>query len=367
MRAALAAVWAGAQAEALHLRRARLLVALAVVQAVTFLLLVSLFGLTGSRAPTALVDEDNGAYARHFIVDLAAAHHSFALRRMDQTTAMRLLRQGDLVAVITIPRGFSQAVAHGETVALPVAVDNVDADLTDDIQRALPSAIVAFAQESHLPGIHLHPAELDLIGHDTGFIPYLVVSALALDALVVAGILGAVAVAREFEAKTIGILATAPVPPLVPLVGRLIVVALVSSLAMMLTAVIVVAGYGVVPLHPVEMAAALVAAVAIFTCVGAALGAGLRRTLPVAPLVFGLSLPLYIDSGSLEPERFDGNVIWSLAHLSPVYYAVGVLEDAVHGLQVTPESINVDLLALVGWALLALVLAGFFTGWRLRA
>jgi ABC-2 type transport system permease protein len=367
MSGILPAVWAGMRAEVLHLHRARLLVALGIVQAVTFLLLVSLFGLTGSRAPTALIDEDHGVYGQRFVADLEAAHHSFALQSMSRATAMGLLRQGDLVAVITIPPTFSRAIAHGKTVALPITVDNVDADLTDDIQRALPSAIVAFAQQSHLPGIHLHPAELDLIGHDTGFIPYLVVSALALDALVVAGILAAVAVAREFESRTIGILAVAPVPMMAPLVGRLIATAVVSSLAMMLTAAIVVVGYGVIPVNPGEMAASLIACVAIFTCVGAALGAGLRRTLPIAPLVFGLSLPLYIDSGALEPERFDGEVIWSLAHLSPIYYAVGVLEDAAHGLQVTPEPIIVDVLALVGWALLALVAAGLFTQRRLRA
>jgi hypothetical protein len=128
----------------------------------------------------------------------------------------------------------------------------------------------------------------------------------------------------------------------------------------------VVVGYGVVPVYPVEMAGALVACVGIFTCLGAALGAGLRRTLPIAPLVFGLSLPLYIDSGSLEPERFDGTAIWSLAHLSPVYYAVGVLEDAGHGLRVTPEPVAVDILALVAWGLLALIVAGLFTKRRLH-
>jgi hypothetical protein len=362
----LGAVWAGVRTEAIHLRRARLLVALSVVQAVTFLLLVSLFGLTGSRAPTALVDEDHRILAQRFVADLAAAHHSFALRRMDRASAMRLLRRGDLVAVITIPPNFSHVIARGGTVALPLAVDNVDADLTDDIQRALPSAIVAFAHQSHLPGIHLRPAELDLIGHDTGFIPYLVVSALALDALVVAGILGAVAVAREFEFRTIGLLTVAPVPPIAPLVGRLVATALLSSVALTVTAGIVVVGYGVVPLYPVEMAGALVACVGIFTCLGAALGAGLRRTLPIAPLVFGLSLPLYIDSGSLEPERFDGTTIWSLAHLSPVYYAVGILEDAGHGLRVTPEPVAVDILALVGWGLLALIVAGLFTRRRLH-
>jgi len=349
------AVWEGARAEAAQLRRAPVVVVLAVVQAVTFLLLVSLFGLTGSRAPTGIVDQDGGAAAQRLVSALTVAHRSFALRPMDATDADAALRRGELVSVITIPAGFSAAVARGDTVALPVEVDNVDADLTDDVQRALPAAIVDFAHQMGFPGLRLQPAELDLISHDTDFIPYLVVSALALDALVVAGVLAAIAVAREFEGGTARVLALSPVHPLVPLAGRMLTTAAVSLLALGVTTVGVMLLYHVVPVNPLELAAGLLACVTIFTCIGGAIGTLIRRTLPVTALIFGIALPLYIDSGSLEPERFDGAVIWGIAHASPVYYAVGVLEHAVHSLHVTPEPVLVDVLALLGWALLALL------------
>ena len=51
--------------------------------------------------------------------------------------------------------------------------------------------------------------------------------------------------------------------------------------------------------------------------------------------------------------RFYGNNLWVVAHTSPVYYAVGILQYAVHGLQVTPESITVNFAALISWALVA--------------
>jgi ABC-2 type transport system permease protein len=353
----LQAVWAGARAEALQLRRSPLLVILAVVQAVTFLLLVSLFGLTGSRAPTALVDEDASPLSARLVSDIMAAHHSFALQRMEADRADTKLHHGELIAVITIPKGFGDKVRTGETVALPVAVDNVDADLTDDVQRALPAAIAMFGQELGLPGIHLRPAERDLVGHDTGYIPYLVVSALALDALIVAGVLAAIAVAREFEGGTMRVLAASPVHPLLPVTGRVVTTATTSLAALLVTTLLIVSAYRVIPVNPLELGAGLAGCVVIFSCVGIAIGSLIRRILPVTALVFGIALPLYIDSGSLEPERFDGNLIWAIAHFSPVYYAVGVLEDAVHGLQVTPEPVYVDLLALAGWAVLAMALA----------
>ena len=88
----------------------------------------------------------------------------------------------------------------------------------------------------------------------------------------------------------------------------------------------------------------------IFGCVGAWLGSVLRRTQPVVPLMFGLVMPLYLDSGALEPTRFDGDPVWIIAHATPLYYAVGVLEWAFHGLQVTPEPVLLDLAVLVAFA-----------------
>ena len=96
----------------------------------------------------------------------------------------------------------------------------------------------------------------------------------------------------------------------------------------------------------------------IFTCLGGLLGALVWRTQAVVPLVFGLAMPFYLDSGALEPIRLDGEWPWRLAHLSPAYYAVGVLQHAFHGLQVTPESVRTDLLVLVAIAAVGLIAAG---------
>jgi ABC-2 type transport system permease protein len=336
-----------------------MLVILTFIQAVTIILLVSLFGLTGSMAPTALVDEDHGLYAHMFAKILANTHHSFSLRLMDQATATTELQHGRLVAIIVIPHDFSDIIAQGGTAPVNVSIDNVDTDLTEDIQRALPSAIIAFGKQFNSPYIRVNETEHDLINHDTGYIPYLVVSSIALDAFIIAGILSAMAVAREFESGTVKSLLLTPIQPIVVFVGRVLATDAVAMLALLVTTGVVVIGYGVVPVSPIEAIIALITCVVIFGCVGAMLGVLIKRTLPVASLIFGLALPLYMDSGSLEPERFDGNVIWTLAHISPIYPAVGAFEDAFHGLRVTPEPILVDFLMLVGWACLMLILMAF--------
>lgn len=339
------------RAEILHMKRSPLLIFLTIIQAITFLVLVSLFGLTGNKAPTALINEDTGIYSKKFIETMKQAHHSFALQSMTRQQALQSLQHGNIVAIITIPPGFSNAIHYGETVPIRVEIDNVDTDLTDDIQRALPSAITLFGKQLNLPDIRVRVAEHDLLTHDTGFIPYLVVSALVLDGFIVAGILSAIAVAQEFETGTITLLALAPINPIIPLLGRMLVADAVAFLSMLLSVGVVIFGYGVIPQHPMEMLLTLIACVVIFGLMGVVIGVSLKRTLPVASLIFGLALPLYIDSGSLEPERFDGNIIWALAHLSPVYYAVGLLEHAFHGFQVTPEPIGVDFFMLIVWGI----------------
>jgi len=56
---------ASAALELAHVRRNRGFVALTALAAVSFLVMVSLFGLTGSRAPVALINHDGGPYALH--------------------------------------------------------------------------------------------------------------------------------------------------------------------------------------------------------------------------------------------------------------------------------------------------------------
>jgi len=347
---------ASAALEAAQLRRNRAFVLLTALAAVSFLAMVSLFGLTGAFAPVALINLDNGPYATKFIDALNNAHHSFALKYLTQEEAQSRLHSGRLVGVLTIPEDFSEKIAAGKTVAIDIKIDNVNLDMTNDVQRALPAAIVRFGHENNFPGVRAIMTEYPVNEHDTGYIPYLVVSALALDAMVIAGILGAMATAREFERKTVNVLRLAPASTTAVLAGKLSISFIVASAALGITLLVIIFVYGVVPVEILTTIFALLACVAIFTSMGAWLGAVLKRTLAAVPLMFGLAMPFYIDSGALEPTRFDGETIWMIAHISPVYYAVGVLEWAFHGLRVTPEPVWVDLLVLTGTAILAVML-----------
>jgi ABC-type multidrug transport system permease subunit len=355
MKSTITALGGGFRAEINRLRRSRLLVVLTVVEAVTFLVLVSTFGLTANHVPTAVVDQDrNGArLARQWVQIMAATYGTYGVRYMDSRSAQQALGRGDVAAILTIPPDFSEHMAQHSMIRVHLLFDNVNADVANVVELGTPPVARAFAVANHFPGIRVDVAETDRVHHEVGLIPYLLVSALALAAFVAAGTLAASAVAREFETRTVTYLRLSPTHPMIPLAGRLLATGAVSGAAVGVAALLVVAAYGVPPAHPLTMGAALLLCVVIFSCVGAAIGALVKRTLPLSSLIFGLALVFYLDSGSLEPTRFYGNRLWVIAHSSPVYYAVGILQYAVHGLHVTPESVPVNFAAMIGWALLA--------------
>jgi ABC-2 type transport system permease protein len=362
MNPKLRAFLGGMNAELHRLKRSRLLIALVLLQAITFLVLVSLFGMTGAFAPTALVNNDNGPLSQAFINNLENDHHSFNLIFMNnETAAKELVTKGSLIAMIVIPQGFSENISQGKTVQVTVLIDNIDTDLTDDIQRAVPSAIMSFGDQSNFGGVSSSVVESDSYAHDTSFINYMVASALVLDALIISGTLSAFTVAEEFESKTSKVLAVSPIHPLIPMVGRVAATTLVSAVALSITALVGLIGYGISPVYPLQMALTLALCIIMFSCIGAALGAVMKKTLPVALFILGIALPLYLFSGSYEPQRFDGNLIWAAAHFSPEYYAVGLMEHAIFSLKITPEPLAMLALALIGWIIVSLALAWFFS------
>ena len=200
-------------------------------------------------------------------------------------------------------------------------------------------------------------AEKDLVPRETGFLPYVAVSALGLDAFIIAGVLGALAMAREWEGRTVKLLRLAPAGPWPFVMGKVLASSAVAALAMAATTLLVTLGYGVVPVDALGSILGLGLCVLSFACVGACVGAWLKQTLAIVPLIFGLAMPLYIDCGALEPTRFDGEWIWRLAHASPLYYATGLLEWTFHGLRVTPEPVWLDAAVLAALAPLSALLA----------
>jgi ABC-2 type transport system permease protein len=347
-------VLAAARAQLRTFVRTPVTTLLVIALPLNLLLLLSLFALTGYHAPTGLVVGEDTPLAHAYVQALKDSHNSFELRPMDVDEARRQLKAARLVALIEIPPGFDAGIRAGHTVPINLTIDNVNLDLTEDVRRAVPAAAAIFAERQGFDEVRVRASLRNVLAKDTGYVEYLGVSAIALAACIAGGVLGGMVTAREWETGTARLLHVAPRGPTAVLGGRLLAATGVGVFASAVTAVVVWLGYGVPVQHPVEAAAGIVLTVAAATVLGGLVGARLRRTLLVAPLVIGGLLPFYLDSGALEPQRFDGPWLFAIAHLSPTYYSVGIMEHAFHGLAVTPEP-----RWLLGLVLIALTAAGY--------
>jgi ABC-type multidrug transport system permease subunit len=286
--------------------------------------------------------------ARSYVQALEDTHNSFELRPMSLAEGQRQLKRAQLVAVLEIPAGFDAGVRAGRTMPVVLTLDNVNLDMAEDVRRALPAAAVIFAERNGFPEVRITADLRNLLPRDTGYVEYLGVSAVALAACVAGAVLGGTVTAREWELGTARLAQLTPGGAGAVLAGRLGAATLVGVVASSITGLIVWFGYGVHPHNALLVLTAIVCTVFACTMLGGLVGAYLRRVLPVAPLLVGTLLPFYLDSGALEPQRFDGEWLFALAHLAPTYYAVGVMEYAYHGLVVTPEPRWLLLVVLVG-------------------
>jgi ABC-2 type transport system permease protein len=320
---------------------------LALLLPLNLLLLLSLFALTGYRAPTGLVVDDVSPQAAKFVAALEAAHHSFALQPMTADQAARDLKAGRLVATIQIPTGFGASVQQGDSPFVILTVDNVNRDMAEDVRRAVPAAAAIFAKDIGRQ-VPIQPQLHNVLARDTNYVEYLGVSAIALAAVIAGATLGGTVVSRTWESGEDRLIRAAPSGAGATLLGRLAAAWMVSLAASLITAGVVVWGYGVPMRSPLEVIGTIAVLTACSVALGGLIGTKLRRTLLIVPLVVGLTLPFYLDSGALEPQRFDGEKLFWLAHLSPTYWGVGAIEHAFHGLSVTPEPVWALLAVLVG-------------------
>ncbi len=101
------------------------------------LILMSLFVLGGSNAPTAVVMNDRRPYAQQLYTAMSHAH-SFRLLQVNAQDARNLITGGHVVAVVNIPADFDARIRQNQPVQLDVEIDNLNVDFTNDIRRAVP-------------------------------------------------------------------------------------------------------------------------------------------------------------------------------------------------------------------------------------
>lgn len=335
--------------------RDRLPTVLGLVVPINFLLLFILFALSGGQAPVVVVMSDHGPLAQKLLFALQHSH-SFQIRQEDAGAADQLLRAGKVVAVITIPATFDGDLVAGRPVQLPVAVNNLQVDYTNDIRRAVPLSITGFYADAFPDQVVVRAREIDVQAHDTGYIPYLAVSIVVVGILISGLLQGSMGVAREFESGTVKELMLAPAPRWAIALGKLLAALALNLAASLIVLAIVVLLLRVVPDHPLELLGFGIVLLLACSALGALAGTVLRRRQAAVPFAMATSLPLFFISGPFGPPQWLGAVPGFLATLSPLTYGIALFQHAFHGYGTYPAGTGVELAVLVAFAVAALAL-----------
>ena len=356
MRHHLRVIWSVARKDLQVALTERLLIGLSVLVPVNFLLLFMLFALNGGTAPTAVVMDGHGPLARQFVQEMRGAR-SFQVSEMSAGEASRALEQGRTVAVVTIPADFDSRLAAGRPVELPVTVNNLQTDFTNDIRRALPMTVTRFDADAYPGQVSVRAQEVDVYARDTGYIPYLAVSVAVLG-LLLAGILqGAISSAREHESATVIELVLSPAARWAIVSGKLVAALALNAVSGALVLAVVLALEGRLPVNPFQVLGVALLLMVAFAGLGVLLGNLVRRRTAAIPLSLAFSLPLFFISGPFGPINWLGTVPNLLAHLSPAYYGIGAFQQAFQGYQASQTGLAADV-AVLGLLAVAAVTFG---------
>ena len=314
------------------------------------LILLSLFVLGGSNAPTAVVMQDKGKYAQQFY-DAMSHAHSFRLEQTSADEAQSLLKAGKIVAVVVIPPDFDAKVSQQQPVQVEVDINNLNTDFTNDIRRAVPLSITSFYEKAYPNLVTVTPSEHDLYPHDTDYLPYLTVSVLVIG-LMIGGLLPAgTGSAREWELGTMKELLLSPAPRWAMLVGKMLGAFLVSLASVILVLVVLILLIGVWPAHWDEVIGFTLLTLTIFIALGTLLGTLLKQRIAVTALSVGTSVPLFFLSGAFGPISFTTEAIQVIAKSFPVYYAIVLQQHAFHDFTLNTYGLGVNVLILCAYVL----------------
>jgi ABC-2 type transport system permease protein len=327
----------------------RLFTGVSVILPLNFLVLFLLFVLTGGQAPTAVVMDDTGPYAQQFLQAMQGAR-SFNIQQTSAQDAERLMSQGRIVAIVTVPANFDAALQTGQPVSIPVLVNNLNVDYTNDIRRAVPLSITAFYAQAFPDQVVVRANEIDVHPLDTGYIEYLSVSIVVVS-LLVGGLLQAGSnAAREYETGTIKELLLAPASRWAIEVGKMLGALVLNALSAGVVLAVVVLVLGVWPLHWREVLGYTLLVMLTFVSLGLLAGTLVRRRTTVMPLSIGLSLPVFFISGAFGPVQWTSASLALISRLQPVYYAIAVFQHAFHDFETTSSSLAVNALLLGAFA-----------------
>lgn len=256
----------------------------------------------------------------------------FRITDANPQQAQTLLKDIDVVAVITIPADFTSRVTAHEQAPIDVTVNNLNLDFTNDIRRSVPDAITQFYQaQGATSAIKVTMHEQDLRHRDVEFFQYSVLPTLLLLIMISGLVNGGLATAREWEARTVKELLLSPVARGAIIAGK---VAASFIITFSLGTLVLLLGYALGWTRPEGIywltTLLTIALVALFSSgLGVAIGAAVQRIQPVIGISINCAIYLYFLAGGIGVLAFEPDWLQNIAAFIPLTYGRHALEMAV--------------------------------------
>ena len=248
-----------------------------------------LFGFGGDQWNIGLVDKSGGSYAASLTQAVENSESNitpyFNIVTRDQDEAQRLVEDGRLHLEITIPEGFDQVIANGQTPTLETSVYNINTDMMKNARLRLYRVIQDWGAE-----LGRSPITIDQITtrpDDIWRRSFIGGSAVVLAIMVGAALNSALIIAREWEHRTAKELQLAPRARTGIIAGKIVAGLLAGMVSTAITLLFATTIFGLrIPPERIPMLLLYAGLVAIgFAGLGIAVGAWLKDYRAVQPLI----------------------------------------------------------------------------------
>lgn len=322
---------------------------------VMYVIVVYYISISVGTPPIAVVAPHPGPESSSLVNSLRDSG-GFDVNVVSAARARAELHQMKVAAVVTVPNSLSRPKGSNRALEVPIEVNNLNEDITNDVRRSLALSMNTFAHADGVPTAAIvdvsttHAADVSLA--QFRLLPGLVLI------LTIAGIVNTgLATCQEFEGSTFKDLVLAPTPTWALVAGKIVGGWLTT---LMIAAVMWTIGFTTGLISPA--AAYLVPAVAMSalvgfaaSCIGVAMGAALRQFQLVTSLSVMVALYLFFLAGGVAVPAFLPGWLHAAGIYDPLHYAIDALEHTV--LDSSLAGYGSDLLIVIGFALAAAALS----------
>src|SRR5712692_6521316 len=329
------------------------------VMPATYILVALLGSVAVGRNPVALVIQDQGVVA-HQVAQAMVDADVFRVSQVSAQTAKALYDNLEVGAILTIPNGFSQAVAHHQSAPMLVQANNLNLDFMNDVRRSVPDAIsLYYGSLGAGSPLNITVDQRNLRSRDVDLFQYDVVPLITLLVTVCGLIASSAGAAREIESLSIKEVLLAPASRLSILIGK-VVSGWIATCGMGL--LMFALGYALDWTRPegVFLLTTLlaIALVSLFASVlGITLGCALRRVQSVNVLSTTGSVWLFFLAGGLGIIQFEPVFLRQIAAFDPLTYGTHMLQMSIFYRSF--DRVGQDVAVLVGTVLVLFVLCLF--------